>query len=290
MFNASLHTALLASALLGLAACDGGGEGALDAAASAPAGGASLAGSGPAATAHRLTAWVTPHWTRVPIKIENNSDGSEALVVSDPLFGSQRVAIRSRDAQGNITALDSDGPFSAIVSELGNRVGIICSTDVYKTHGTLPYTYESGLYLYLAEDLVEVEHLELLGRKFRKYQNCVHQGIFSLDTEGMGVNLQYRSQPPDEKMLEIFALQGRRHGFCELPVDRAKAYRYTANGTGTYVIAGLEESKEEISPATARGQSAYVAISQQLASGTVSLRRAQRESAPFFLPASYFLA
>lgn len=110
MFNASLHTAWRASALLGLAACGGGNDGVTDAAASAPAGGASLAGSGPAATAHRLTALVTPHWTRVPIEMDNNSEGSEVLGISDPRFGSRRVAIRSRDAQGNITALDSDGP------------------------------------------------------------------------------------------------------------------------------------------------------------------------------------
>lgn len=263
MFKAALHIALLASKLLGLAACGGGGnDGAPDAAASAPAGGASLAGSSPAATARRLTALVTPHWTHVPIEIENHSDGSEALVISDPQFGSRRVAIRSRDAQGNITALDSDGPFSAIVSELGNRIGIICSTDVYKTDGSIPYSYESGQYLYLSEDLVEVGHRELLGRKFRKYQNCVHQGIFLLDTEGKALNLQYPSQPSDEKMLEIFTPQGRRYRSHELPVDRAKAYRYTANGTAIYVIAGLEESKEDISPATARGQSAYIAISQ----------------------------
>jgi len=237
--------------LLGLNACggDGGDKGIIE--------------TVQPAAMEQLMAITFPHWTTFPLDISRNPDGSEILNIPDPTLGMQRVAIRSRDAEGNITALDDQGPFRSVISFLNNRIGMICGSDIHFKKGLPGWDLNSGHYLYLSTDFQEVDHRESLGRKYRTYKDCKVDGLFSIDTAGRSWDMEDLSSPASDDITPIFASDGRKVDTgSSTATDRAKAYRLTVNGKDIYAIVGVVAVDPAAPQAEAREQSVYFAISE----------------------------
>lgn len=255
MFHASRNASLVGSLALTLAACGGGGDGA------DRAGTENSFATAPA----RLMAITIPHWTTFPIEISRNPDGSEMLNIPDPKLGMQRVAIRSRDAQGNLTALDNTGPFTGIIGFLNNRIGMICGADKHFKDRTLDEfwgSWGSGHYLYLSDEFIEVDYRELFGHKYKDYDDCKKSGEFAVDAQGNVSDLEDPSSPPAKNPWKIFTPEGAKLGTdISAVIDRAKAYKYISNGKPIYVVVGVLAIDPAVPEARPTEQKVYFALS-----------------------------
>lgn len=211
------------------------------------------------ATTYSATAFTLPGWTSFALAIAQNSDGTEMLVLPDPTLGTQKVAIESRDAEGNITALASDGRFTSILSFLGNRIGMISG---YGKHFNKATSTAAPHYVYLSDEFEPVDFPELVGKTFRDYTNGEDNGLFSLDAQGMLWDHDDTSAE-HVNIRPAFSPAGLRSADeTSAVIIRNKAYKYTSGGKTTYAIVGTVASDPEDANPDLADQYVHLAISE----------------------------
>nr|WP_255662497.1 hypothetical protein [Acidovorax sp. D4N7] len=187
-------------------------------------------------TAYTAHAFTVPGWTSFPIGLKTLPDGSEALTLPDPTLGMQVLPIRGRDAEGNITAVDRSGAFTSILSLMGNRIGMLSGRDSHLKNTVSPSDESSAHYVYLSDEFTEVDHREVLGKRFAVYQDSMHLMDVLVGTDGKLT----QAGAPSERLLyiaQLFSPEGSRDGQGEdATIARARAYKHTADGKTTYVV------------------------------------------------------
>lgn len=180
--------------------------------------------------AHAATAFTTPGLTAIRFGSSVNLDGTFAIGLADPNRG-QYVARAILDGGGNVASFTDSGPFTAIVSVLSNRMGMLCTANgVGSVVASQP-----GQYVYVSSDLTEVTDLdELNGRSFDEYEDCVKSGTlaFSNGTATFTDNAG-RQDAPDTEIAQALSAVGRPDP-ANHSVMHAKVYKYTVNGITKY--------------------------------------------------------
>ncbi|MEX3981490.1 hypothetical protein AB4Y45_21190 [Paraburkholderia sp. EG287A] len=180
--------------------------------------------------AYAATAFTTPGVTAIQMGSSVNLDGTFSIGIADPNRG-QYVAKANIDTTDNVTSFTNPGPFTAVVSLLGNRVGQLCTAN--GVGGNV--AAQPGQYVYVSSDLTEVMDLnELNGKTFDEYEDCAKSGTTTFangvatftDSEG-------RQDTPVSNIAQAFTADGladpKNHS-----VEHARAYRYVANGITKY--------------------------------------------------------
>lgn len=112
------------------------------------------------------------NWVQISAGMTKASDGTQTLAVADTVRGNKSAVVTSTDSDGNIAQLAA-GPFNAVISFLGNKVGQIC------VEGNEDYDYDNGQrsqYAYVSKDMVEVTDLsEITGVQFKLYDGCAYR-------------------------------------------------------------------------------------------------------------------
>ncbi|MPW05882.1 hypothetical protein GCT19_09520 [Paraburkholderia sp. CNPSo 3155] len=180
--------------------------------------------------AYAQTAFTTPGLTTVQMGSSVNLDNTFAIAIADPNRG-QYVAKAIIDADGNVTSFTNPGPFTAILSVLGNRVGELCTANgVGGVVATQP-----GQYVYVSSEMTEVtDPGELNGKTFDEYEDCARSGTTTFangvatftDNEG-------HQDTPVSNIAQAFTAEGmpdpENHS-----VEHAKVYKYVTDGVTKY--------------------------------------------------------
>lgn len=200
--------------------------------------------------AYAATAFTTPNLTAFRGGASRNLDNTTVLSMPDPNRGTLTATVQTMDADGNVTALASGGPFSGFISLLGNRVGQLCAGSYSQ-------------YVYVSEDFTEVTDVtELYGKTFDDYENCELTGTAEFLADGSAV-FTSTGEAPDEADIG-FISAFTEQGYEEVEpggtaVIRAKAYKYVANGTTKYVYLAVSTTKGSTTPEL-NGETDYVVM------------------------------
>lgn len=176
-----------------------------------------------------LTAFTTPNLTTFRAAAAKTLWGDYTLSIPDPNRGTM-TAKAIVDTQGNVIAVGS--PFIDVKSLLGNRIGQLCTAGA----GAFSNTQRSQ-YVYVSEDLTPVTDVtELYGKSFTEYEDCASYGTSEFKADGSLVFTETGKQPdtPDVNFGRAFTVEGYEDSANNV-LQRAKAYKYTANGQTTYV-------------------------------------------------------
>lgn len=182
------------------------------------------------------TAFTTPNLTTFKAGASLNLDGSFGVAVPDPVRGNFSAKAKV-DTSGNIIGLTDAGPFTGVISQLGNRAGELCTANGVGRFSTAT----PSQYAYVSSDLTEVtDPTELRGKYFTEYEDCVVSGTASIDTASGSytfIGTQQGASPnnPVADFEKSFSVQGRADVLNDATV-RGKAYKYTdGSGAVTYV-------------------------------------------------------
>ncbi|ARM02287.1 hypothetical protein JAO05_28270 [Burkholderia pseudomallei] len=208
--------------------------------------------------AYAATAYTTPGITQIKIGSSVNLDGTFAIAIADPNRG-QYTAKAKIDADGNVTSFTDAGKFTAVLSLLGNRVGQLC-TGPANGIGSI-VVGQPGQYVYVSSDLTEVTDLnELSGKMFDEYEDCVKSGTMAFangtatftDTSG-------NQDAPNANVAQALTAAGLAHP-ANHSVERAKIYKYTANGVTKYAYITVNSTTGTDDPLTFDADTKYVTI------------------------------
>jgi len=171
--------------------------------------------------AFSAVAFTTPNLTNFTIGSAINLDNTFGIAITDPNRGSYS-AKANIDSNGNVTSFTDAGSFTGVVSTLGNRVGMLCTSN---NGGP-----SMGQYVFASTDLTEVtDPTELAGKQFDEYQDCAVKDTATFDAAG---NVSYSNGESDTNIFQAFQTAGK-------PMDGSvvhyKAYKGTINGQLTYV-------------------------------------------------------
>ncbi|WP_431819708.1 hypothetical protein [Burkholderia sp. F1] len=206
--------------------------------------------------AYAATAYTTPGITQIKIGSSVNLDGTFAIAIADPNRG-QYVAKANIDSNGNVTSFTNPGPFTAVLSVLGNRVGQLCTSNgVGSVVASQP-----GQYVYVSKDLAEVTDLnELNGKTFDEYEDCVKSGTlaFANGTATFTDNAGHQDAP-DTNIAQALTDAGRSDP-ANHSVMHAKVYKYTANGITKYAYLTVNSTMSPDSPLTFDTDTKYLTI------------------------------
>ncbi|WP_239468923.1 hypothetical protein [Burkholderia sp. MS389] len=219
---------------------------------------ASDTASGTAMTqqAYAATAFTTPGITAIRLGSSVNLDGTFAIAIADPNRG-QYVAKANIDSNGNVTSFTNPGPFTAVLSVLGNRVGQLCTSNGV---GSVVASHP-GQYVYVSSDLIEVTDLnELNGKTFDEYEDCVKAGklVFANGTATFTDNAGHQDAP-DTNIAQALTDAGRPDP-ANHSVMHAKVYKYTANGITKYAYITVNSTTGADDPLTYDADTKYVTI------------------------------
>lgn len=135
------------------------------------------------------------------------------------------------DADGNITALASDSPFTGFISLFGNTLGQLCMSGA----GSIDETMHSK-YLFVSTDAgwTEVTDVtELFGKTFFEYEDCDVYYTTHFSSTGEMTSLNGSDPIPVETVKALFSTQGfTKEGNTGYAI--AKPYKRTVNGVTTY--------------------------------------------------------
>lgn len=220
---------------------------------------ATKAASGSALTqqTYSATAYTTPGFTAITMGASVNLDGTFGIALDDPnrgLFAAQAKI----DSTGEATSFVNAGKFSGIISQLGNRIGELC-TGITATTQLTQYAYASG-------ELTPVtDPTELNGKTFTEYENCGLSGTTTVDSSGTYTFRETGSSQGDPGMPNFFSQAFTSSGYIDgdapnTATVRANAYKYVdQNGHATYVYVEVS-SKTGSTKATIDGDSNFVLI------------------------------
>lgn len=271
MYNASLNHLLMAALTLGLSACGGSGDG--DDSASAGTGKISTPATGP-----KLSAITIPYWTSFPITVVKDSEGKDVLRVirEKPERYPPKTMAYSEVLKAKVWR---PAP-THYLGFLDNRFGILCRQNsetkivlsVQRKDGGSGDFHSPryiGKYIFVSDELVEVDYHELFGRVYKSVDDCeIDEDFWGIDPNGYGYSFkekvgkdlktttlldQPRPHRPEldtnpQELEKAFSNAGYE-GFlgAEARLIRAKAYKYTAGGKTTYVFFGMDSPKHPVS-------------------------------------------
>ncbi|MGS0974118.1 hypothetical protein [Burkholderia glumae] len=206
--------------------------------------------------ANSATAYTTPGLTAIQMGSSVNLDGTFAIAIADPNRG-KFTAKATIDADGNVTSFTDAGPFKAVVSLLGNRVGELCTANGV---GSV-VAGQPGQYVYVSSDLTEVTDLtELNGKTFDEYEDCVKSGTMAFasgsstftDTNG-------KQDAPNTNVAQALTAAGLADS-ANHSIEHAKIYKYTANGVTKYAYITVNSTTGTDDPLTFDIDTKYVTI------------------------------
>ncbi len=223
---------------------------------------ATKAASGSALTqkTYSATAYTTPGFTAMTMGASVNLDGTFGISLDDPNRGSFSAQARI-DSTGEATSFVNAGKFSGIVSQLGNRIGELCTGNTAATQLT-QYAYASG------ELTAVTDPAELNGKTFVEYENCGLSGTTTVDSSGTYTFREAGSNQSDPGMPNFFSHAFTSSGYIDgngsnTATVRANAYKYLdQNGHTTYVYVEVS-SKTGSTQAIIDGNSNFVLIGVQ---------------------------
>ena len=207
-------------------------------------------------------AFTVPGWSSFPIRIKKLPGGSEVLIVPDPHIGLKLALITGRDAEGNIATLDRAAPFTAVLSLMGNRIGMLSGRDSHFKHTVSAEDNSSAHYVYLSDEFTEVDYREVLGKSFAAYADSQHVADVAIGLDGKLTDANGASAAPMD-LTQWFSPSGWSNGKGEnATVTRAKAYRYTANGKTTYAVVAVTAMDRDVPEAMPIEQRVWLAVSR----------------------------
>lgn len=211
--------------------------------------------------AYSAHAFTVPGWTRFPLGLEKLPDGRESLVLEDPTLGRKIVSVRGRDAEGNITQVDQTGPFTSILSLMGNRIGMLSGRDSHLKHTVSQEDASSAHYVYLSDEFKEVDHRELHGKRLAAYDDSKYANDVVLGADGK-LTHDGRQTPPID-VSRWFSAEGARDGRGQnATVTRARAYQRTADGKTTYAVVAVIAMDPDVPEALPAQQGVLLAVSR----------------------------
>lgn len=210
-------------------------------------------------TAHAFT---VPGWTRFPIGRKKLPDGSEVLVLPDPTLGTKLFPIGGWDAEGNIARVGRSNEFTAVLSLMGNRIGMLSGRDSHFKHTVSVADESNAHYVYLSDEFTEIDYREVLGKSFAGYQDSKYIRDVVISAEG-------KLKAPDDcsefpiDVVQLFSPSGWSEGKGEeATVARAKAYRYTADGKTTYAVVAVIAMDPDVPEALPAEQAVLLMVSR----------------------------
>ncbi|KIX65989.1 hypothetical protein SZ30_21975 [Burkholderia pseudomallei] len=206
--------------------------------------------------AYAATAFTTPGLTAIQTGSSVNLDGTFGIAIADPNRG-QYTAKASIDANGNVTSFTDAGRFTGIVSILGNRVGELCTANGV---GSV-VAGQPGQYVYVSSDLTEVTDLnELNGKTFDEYEDCVKSGTMAFANGIATFTAASGNQDaPNANVAQALTAAGLADP-ANHSVERAKIYKYTANGITKYAYITVNSTTGTDDPLTFDADTKYVTI------------------------------
>ncbi|UVE66993.1 hypothetical protein L2Y90_07740 [Burkholderia pyrrocinia] len=206
--------------------------------------------------AYAATAFTTPGLTAIQMGSSVNLDGTFGIAIADPNRG-QYTAKTSIDANGNVTSFTDAGRFTGIVSILGNRVGELCTANGV---GSV-VAGQPGQYVYVSSDLTEVTDLnELNGKTFDEYEDCVKSGTMAFANGIATFTAASGNQDaPNANVAQALTAAGLADP-ANHSVERAKIYKYTANGITKYAYITVNSTTGTDDPLTFDADTKYVTI------------------------------
>ena len=206
--------------------------------------------------AYAATAFTTPGLTAIQMGSSVNLDGTFGIAIADPNRG-QYTAKASIDANGNVTSFTDAGRFTGIVSILGNRVGELCTANGV---GSV-VAGQPGQYVYVSSDLTEVTDLiELNGKTFDEYEDCVKSGTMAFANGIATFTAASGNQDaPNANVAQALTATGLADP-ANHSVERAKIYKYRANGITKYAYITVNSTTGTDDPLTFDADTKYVTI------------------------------
>lgn len=211
---------------------------------------------------YSLTAYTTPGMTAIPMGAALNLDGTLGFAVTDPAAGSY-FATANADANSNITSFLNPGKFTGFVSQLGNRVGELCTKD---SGGYDPNQHSQ--YVYVSSDMVPVtDPSELVGQTFAEYEDCNAYGSAAISGTASALTYTYTqtggSPDPSLSFTQALSDTGYRDGDANTRISniRTRAYKYTdAAGKTTYVYVMVASQQGSTTEVFDGGEADYVTV------------------------------